>query len=452
MPTFHLPVPGSFTLANGLKVYVLEDHALPVLSATVVSRAGSETNPHDKGGLATLTAEVMGDGTKTMNLEQLAEAQEAIGTAIRPNASMDSASSGLTVLNQNSARGMQLLSDVVEHPGFREADLDRRKKQRLVRIKQETDNVQQMAFRVGPKLVYGDQPYGAAPTGTTESVTSLGAGEVEGFYKEHYGPRDSALAIAGDVTMEGAKKLAEQYFGGWSGEASSAVTMPPAPSMQATHVVIVDKPGAPQTALFAFGLGVPANSPDLPTLRVADYTLGGSFGSRINMNLREEHGYTYGAQSGFRNYRAGGDFLAGGLIRTDVTGNAATELMKEIRNFPSNPPSADELTKAKTAETQSLPGAFETTAAQAGSLASLYIYDRPLTYYADLPAKYGAVTSADVARVAKEDVHPGELVIVAAGDRTKIEPQLKAANLGPVEVRDINGNLVTAAAGAGGGK
>jgi zinc protease len=207
-------------------------------------------------------------------------------------------------------------------------------------------------------------------------------------------------------------------------------------------VVIVDKPGAPQTALAAFGIGVPANSPELPALQVMNYTLGGAFASRINMNLREQHGYTYGANSRFVPYRAGGEFLAGGLVRTDVTAPAAKELMAEITRFPSNPPTETELNASKDALVQSLPGEFETTFAEAGAMQSIFLYDRPLDYYAKLPERYRAVTAEDVAKVAKEDLHPNDLVIVAAGDRVKIEPGLKDAGLGPVEVRDINGDVV----------
>jgi zinc protease len=299
-----------------------------------------------------------------------------------------------------------------------------------------------MVGRVGPKLLYGDTPYGASGTGTTESVTGLTRSDVTGFYAGHYGPADSALVLVGDVTVPEAKKLAEGYFGKWTGTASAAVTLPPAPTPGPTHIVIVDKPGAPQTALEAFGVGVPANSPDLQTLQVMNYVLGGSFASRINMNLREVHGYTYGANSGYQSYRAGGPFIAGGLVKTDVTGPAATQLMYEIKRFPDNPPTEAELNEAKVARVQSLPGQFETTGAIAGSMTSIFLYDRPLDYYATLPAKYAAVTAADVQRVAKEDVHPDQLIIVAAGDRAKIEPGLKDANLGPIEVRDINGKLV----------
>ena len=441
--TVHLPVPETFTLANGLKVYVVEEKALPVLSAALVTRAGSENNPADKAGLASLTAQVMGEETTTRDLKQLADAQERIGVRIGVMASMDATGSSMTVLTNHTHEGMDLFADVIEHPAFKTEDLERLRRQRLVGIQQETDSVASMAQRVGPKLVYADQPYGVSQTGTTESVTALTREDVTGFYAAHYGPADSALVLAGDITPAEARKLAEQYFGKWTGHASAGLTLPPAPSLPATHVVILDKPGAPQSALYAYGLGVPANSPDLQTLQVMNYVLGGSFASRINMNLREKNGYTYGANSQYAFYRGGGPFIAGGLVRTDVTGPASTQLMYEIKRFPTTPPTEAELNEAKVARIQSLPGQFETTQAIAGSMGAIFLYDRPLDYYATLPAKYRAVTAADVARVAAADVHPDQLIIVAAGDRAKIEPQLKAADLGPVEVRDINGKLVT---------
>ncbi len=447
-PQVHLPVPQTFALANGLKVYVTEDHALPVVSALVVARAGSDSNPEGKAGLATLTAELMSDGTASRSLEKLAEDQEVLGTSIAPAAQVDGSTTAMTVLTSYAAPGLELLSDVAEHPAFRTEDLERRRKQRLVRIQQETDNVQQMALRVGPRLVFGQTPYGMPGTGTTESVTALTADDINAFYKGHYGPQDAALVLAGDLTQAQARALAEKYFSSWTGTASAAVTLPAAPAPQPTHVVVVDKPGAPQTALFAFGIGVPANSPEYPTLRVANYTLGGSFASRINMNLREQHGYTYGAQSQYQGFRAGGQFLAGGLVRTDVTAPAAKELMTEIRNFPSHPPTDAELVAAKTALQQSLPGQFETMGATAAAVGSIFLYDRPLDYYATLPAKYNAVTATEVAKMAQEDLHPDQLVIVAAGDRTKIEPALKDAGLGPVEVRDFNGLPVSTPAAA----
>jgi len=442
-PELHLPVPTEFKLENGLKVLLVEDHALPVVTAEIVSRAGSVDNPQGKSGLATLTAEVMGDGTSSRSLTQLAEDQESIGTMIGTSAGMDNSTVSMGLLTYHLDKGMELLSDVVQHPAFRAEDFDRRRKQRLLRISQETDNVQNMALRVGPKLLFGDQPYGMASSGTAESVNSFTASDISGFYSGHYVPGDSALVLAGDLTRAEAEKLAKQYFGNWSGTAAPAVSVPAASAPPATHVVIVDKPGAPQTMLAAFGFGVPANSPDADALDVLNYTLGGSFGSRINMNLREEHGYTYGAQTVFREYRESGAFFSVALVRTDVTAPAAKEMMKEIRNFPVNPSTEAELNDAKESSIRSLPGDFETTSAIAGAISSIFVYDYPLDHYAALPAKYQAITQADIARVAKQYLHPDQLIVLAAGDRSKIEAPLKDAGVGPVEVRDINGKLAT---------
>jgi zinc protease len=438
----HLPVPTEFSLPNGLKVMVLENHALPVLTAELVSRAGSFDNPEGKSGLATLTSEIMSDGTVSRDLTKLAQDQEHIGTHVTTMAAMDSSSVSMSLLSYHAGEGMNLLADVALHPAFRAEDVDRRRKQRLLRIAQESDTVQNMALRVGPKLLFGDTPYGMTSTGTTESVTALTPTDISGFYSGHYGPGDSVLVLVGDLSRAQAEKLARQYFGKWTAPTAAAPAAPPAPAPPSTHVVIIDKPGAPQTALAAMGVGVPANSPDVNTLSVLNYTLGGSFGSRINMNLREVHGYTYGASSSFIPFHDGGEFYVMSLVRTDVTGPAAKEMMSELRNFPANPSSADELAAAKEASIRSLPGRFETTAVTARAIDNLFVYNRPLDYYASLPAKFAAVSQEDIARAAKQYLHPDQLILVAAGDRAKIEPALKDANLGPVEVRDIDGNLV----------
>jgi zinc protease len=439
----HLPVPTRFKLDNGLTVLLVENHALPVLAAQIVSRAGSFNNPDGKSGVATLTAEIMSDGTVSRDLTRLADDQERIGTRINTFAGMDTGAVSMNLLSYHAAEGLELLADVAQHPAFRPEDIDRRRKQRLLRIAQETDNVQSMAARVGPRLLYGDQPYGMSSSGTTESITALTPADFSSFYSDRYGPSDSVLIFAGDITRAEAEKLARQYFGKWTGHTVASPALAPAPPPPATHVVIVDKPGAPQTALAAFGFGVPSSSPDADTLDVLNYTLGGSFGSRINMNLREVHGYTYGASSRFTEYRDGGQFFSGALVRTDVTAPAAKELMSELRNFPGKPSTADELAAAKEASIRSLPGLFETTFAIAGAIQNIFVYDRPLDYYAALPDKFQAITQADVARAAQQYLHPDQLIVIAAGDRAKIEPTLKDANLGPVEVRDINGNLLT---------
>lgn len=441
-PALHLPVPTEFTLRNGLKVLLVEEHSLPVVDFRFITAAGSFEDPAGESGLATLTSDVMSDGTTSRDLAQLAGDAERIGTHIYAGASMHYGAAWLSLLSYHASEGMDLLADVVQHPGFRPADVERRRKQRLVSIAQETDNVFSIASRVGPKLLFGDEPYGRSPNGTAKSVNSITADDIANFYKQHYGPKGSLLICVGDLTRPEAEKLARQYFGNWSAATVAPPPAPPAPAPPSTRVVIVDKPGAPQTALLAVGNGVAGNSPDSETLEVLDYTLGGSFGSRINMDLREEHGYTYGAFSDFRQYKDGGMFYAGSLVRTDVTAPAAKALMDDIRGFVAKPSTPAELEAAKEASIRSLPGQFETTGAISLAMSELIQFDRPLDYYSKLPQKYESVTEADIERATREYLHPGQLILVAAGDRARIAPGLKDAGIGPVEVRDIDGKLV----------
>ncbi len=437
---FNLPVPKTFTLKNGLQILLLEDHALPVFTAGVVTRGGSENDTPAKAGLAGFTARLLTEGTAQRSATVLADDAEQIGTSLISSAGVDLATASLSALSNNTEAGLDLLSDIVEHPAFASEEVERVRKQRLVSILQEGDQPVASMLRVGFRTLYGDHPYGFRPIGTTEGVKSITRDDITGFWKAHYGPKDSALVFAGDINETDARRLAEKYFDTWSGTASTAASLPPAPAPPSLKIVIVDKPGAPQTALYAIGFGVPRTTPDYPAVLIMNNVLGGLFASRINMNLREEHGYTYGAGSGFFFNRTGGPFYAGAQVRTDVTAPAAKQLMLELNRIRTDPPSATELKLAKDSLLHSLPGDFETTQASVGGLQQIFIYGLPLDYYAKLPGRFEAVTPAEVAKAAQSDVHSDQLVLVAVGDRAKIEPGLKELNLGPIEYRDTSGN------------
>jgi zinc protease len=256
------------------------------------------------------------------------------------------------------------------------------------------------------------------------------------------------LVLTGDLTPDEARSLAEKYFGKWKGDTSKH-TPPPVDVKTTRSIYIVDKPAAPQTFVLAGGLGVPRSSPDYVPIEVMNNALGGLFSSRINMNLREEHGYTYGGFSTFLYRRGPGIFAAGGGIRTDATGPAVGEIFKELDRIHTAPLSADELKLAKGSFSLSLAGLFETSERTAGTVGDLFTYDLPLDYYRQLPAKIDAVTPEDVQRVATQYVHPDTSIVVAAGDRAKIEPELKKLSIGTIEVVDYDGNPVKQGAAAG---
>jgi len=442
-PALHLPAPKTFALSNGVKVFLTEEHELPVFSAALVTLAGGEHNPTGKPGLAAFTARLLTEGTETRSSTELANATAQIGAGLYSTASMDSASVNVQSLSNNAAAAFDLLADVALHPAFKDEEVERIRQQRLVAILQEGDEPVSSTMRVGERVLYGDQPYGFQPIGTTASVKATTRADLAGFWSTHYGPRDSALIFAGDLSEAQARTLAEKYFGNWSnGAIAAGSSLPPPPAPPTRKLVIVDKPGAPQTTLATFGLGAPRNAPDYAAITEMNSILGGLFSSRINMNLREKNGFTYGAFSGFFFYRGGGPFYSGAQVRTDVTAPAARELFAELNRIQTDPATPAELKLAKDSSLRSLPAYFETVANEAGLMAELFVYKLPNDYFQKLPAAYEAVTAEAVAKAAAEYVHPLNVIVIAVGDRAKIQPDLEKLNLGPIEIRDESGDLV----------
>jgi len=446
-----LPVPATFKLSNGLTVMLVEQHQLPVISAHLVALAGSDANPADKPGLASFTADMLPMGTAKRSASQIADDAAQLGTNVRSNSNSDSSAVSIRTLKQNADGGFELLSDVVLHPKFEAAEIDRIRKRRQTSILQLHDNPVQLALGAFLKVVYGPaSPYGYRELGTEESNKVISSDEMVKFWQQGYTPGNSAIVLAGDLTQDEARSLAEKYFGGWKGDASKHA--PPAVDVKTTRsIYLIDKPGAPQSMMLVGGLGVPRSTPDYVPLEVMNNALGGLFSSRINMNLREEHGYTYGAFSLFLYRRGPGLFVAGGSIRTDVTAPAVHETVKELQRIRTTPLSSDELKFAKDSFSRSLAGLFETGEQTAATLGDLFTYDLPADYYQQLPRKIEAVTSEDVQRVATEHIHPEQAVVVAAGDRAKIEPELQKLSIGPLEIRDFEGDPVKAGAAAAGG-
>ena len=442
-PQINLPLPKIFELANGMKLYFVEDHSLPVASASFVDLAGADANPPDKPGLAGFAARMLMEGTASRSSTQIANDADQLGAQLRSRAGTDSANVSIEVLSNQSAPALDLLGDVVQHPAFQREEVERIRKERLGDIVQEADDPIQSSIRVGPMILYGKHPYGYPATGTKASVQEISRDDLSQFWAAHYGPANSALVVAGDLTESDARKLADQYFGKWQSAGKvAAPPIPPAPEAPTRRIVIVDKPGSPQTVLLAFGVGLPRTAANYPSVEIMNNILGGLFSSRINMNLREKNGFTYGAFSQFLYYRGVGPFIAGGLVRTDVTAPAARELFFELERMRTEPPTAAELSGSQQFSLQSLPGQFETLNNISRQVGDLFVYKFPADYFRNLPAQYRAVTPDDVKKAALQTVHPKNFSILAVGDRAKIQPELEKLNLGPIELRDESGELV----------
>jgi zinc protease len=433
LPKFSLPVPEKAQLANGLTIYLVERHNLPLVAATLYTISGSELNPLDKPGLSGFTADMLTEGTAARSALKFAEDTDQIGATIATQAGYSSASVTLSALSWNAGGGFDLLSDATLHPAFDAKEVERIRNQRVTAVLQENDEPFSLALRTANHVLFPNSPYGFSVLGTEASNKSIKRDDLTAFWKQGYVPSNAVLAIAGDLNLAQAKELATKYFGAWRGNATSSQALV-TPSPPAKSVVLVDKPGAPQTALLLSSLGASRNTPDYVPLEVMNTALGGLFSSRINMNLREEHGYTYGAQSFFQYRRGVGPFFAGGAIRTDATGPATQELFKEVTRIREEELKPEELQKAKDSFSKTLVGLFETTRETASTIGQQFVFGLPVEYYRDLPAQIDKVTGTDALRAAKQYLHPEATIVVGVGDRAKIEPELKQLNVGPINV------------------
>ena len=445
-----LPIPTSFKLANGLTVMLVEQHQLPMVSAHLEVLNGSDANPIEKPGLASFTAQMLPEGTEHRTATQIADDAAQIGASVRQVSVSDDSMLAIRTLKSNVDAAFDLLADVTLHPKFDPAEIERVRKSRETDILQIQDDPTQLAIGVLMKTIYGPgHPYGYREVGTIEANRAIARDDMRKMWQLGYAPGNSALVLTGDLTPGEARALAERYFGAWQG--STSKHEPPAVNVKTSRAIsIVDKPGAAQTFLLVGNLGVPRSTPDYVPLEVMNNILGGLFSSRINSNLREEHGYTYGGFSFFLYRRGPGVFLAGGGVRTDATAPAVQELFKELGRIRTSPPTLDELQLAKGAFSHSLAGLFESSEETANTVGDLFIYELPLDYYQQLPAKIDAVNSDDVQRMAEKYIHPETSVVIGAGDRSKIEDELKKLAIGPVEVRDYEGMPVKQAASAAG--
>jgi zinc protease len=437
----NLPVPQTFQLTNGLTVILSERRGLPVVAANLVVRSGSDSNPPEKPGLASFAVTMLNEGTATRSSLEIADEVARLGGTLGTGSSMDSAFVTLRSLKKNFAALLDVAADVVLRPNFPAEEIERQRKIRTGQLVQESDNPGIIASRVTAAALFGPQhPYGFREIGTLQGIQSITREDMVSFWKQNFVPNNAALVVAGNISAAELKVMAEKAFGGWQrGTPARPALGNPGTTM--ARLILVDKPGAPQTEIRVVRIGAPRSSPDFAALSVMNNILGGLFSSRINMNLREQHGYTYGAFSAFVFRRTAGPFLVGSGVRTDVTAPAVSEALKEIRGMTSEPPTAEEMDRSRDSLVRSIPGDFETSASAAGSYSNIYVYDLGLDYYAKYPAQIMGVTPPAAQAVAKKYFVPGELIVIAVGDRAKIEPELAKLNLGLVEIRDVDGKV-----------
>jgi zinc protease len=433
-----LPKPVELKLDDGLTVLVLEDHRLPTVTVRLlIQGAGSLHDPAELPGLANLTAAMLKEGTTTRSSKQIAEDTERLGATIGVTAPFGGDTATLTAsgLSDNIGEWMNLAADILLHPTFPESELTKLKQRLRVQLQQQRSSSMFLVQERFNRAVYGNHP--AAVTSTTlESLDKITPELLAKWYKERYVPQNAILAIAGDVRPA---DMAQMFNGmpSWDATDSKLVAAPPTKAAIGRRIYVVDRPGSVQTDIFLGNIAVTRVDPDYVALAVMDRIVGGGASARLFLNLREEHGYTYGAYSMLVARKYAGPWIAEASMRTDATGGAMTEFMNEVNRIRDKAVPESELEESKRAIVAGFALSLEDPSQLLDYAITQKIYGLPADYWDTYPAKIMNVTAEQVQRVANKYVVPDALQIVAVGDASKIKPVLE--KYGPVEVYDTQG-------------
>lgn len=432
-PSLTLPAIQKRTLSNGLPVWIVELHKVPVVHVSLVTKAGAGADPRGKYGLASLTADMLDEGAGTRNALQLADAVDYLGASLSTSSSWDASSIDLQVPVARLNDALPLMADVALRPTFPAEELTRVRQDLLTSFIEAQDDPESLIEFAFPRIVFGaEHRYGTLAIGTPAAVKGFALGDLRQFHAEHYTPSNSLLIVTGDVAAAEAVTRLESAFGSWKGNAAPTPAMPAAAPPTTRQIYLVDKPGAAQSQIRIGSVGLARSTPDYFTVRVLNTILGGAFTSRLNQNLREEHGYAYGAGSTFDMRSTPGPFFAYAGVQTDKTAESLTEFVKELDGIH-KPIPPEEIEKAKNYVALLLPRNFETTGSLAASLAQMFVYSLPQDYYATYMQRIRAVTPADVQRAAERYIRPDTFAVVVVGDGKVIEPGIRALNLGPIK-------------------
>lgn len=431
LESLQLPEIQKFQLANGLPVYLVQKSQVPIIQFGLYFNAGSIFDPDDKLGLARMTADLMDEGAGNLDALALSEQIEFLGISLSASASLEQLSISLFTPVSKLEQALPLLSDVLLRPRFEEKELDRKRTEYIVRLTQAHDESRIIASTAFNQMVFGkNHPY-ARPTGGTEmSLKTMKTADLKSFHQNYITPANGYLIIVGDLSKEEAKKMLDKAFTGWTGGKLQTKTIPEPQKNKGIQVFVVDKPDAAQTELRFGSLGVSRSTPDYYPLTILNTILGGSFTSRLNQNIREEHGYAYGAGSSFFEPKGRGYFLASSAVQTDVTDKATMEFIKELKGI--REVSAEDVNKAKNYEALGFPGEFERIENIAYNISDMVHHGLPDDYLNQHMSNLLKISEADVERVSKTYIDPSNMVIMIVGDKAKIDAGLKALKLGKI--------------------
>ncbi len=434
-PTMEMPEIQDYRLDDGMRVVLVERSELPLVSLELQLRGGASAHPARKAGLAALTADMMDEGTRTRSALQIADAVDLLGASLSSTAGYDASSVRLSVLSPRLSEALDILADVVADPTFPPAELERIKKERLGRVIQRSDQPGALADDAFARVLYGpEHPYGEPLLGTDATLRALTRDDVVAYHRARYVPGMATLVVVGDVTRAVLDSVLGTAFAGWSGHGEDVPAPAATTAKPGHHIYIVDKPGAAQSEIRIGRVAVSRSTDAYYPLVVLNTVLGGSFTSRLNQNLREEKGYTYGARSFFDMRRGPGPFEASAAVATPVTDSAVLEFVREIDRVRDEPVPAEELARARNYLALRLPQHFESDADVVRMLSDLVRYDLAPDFYSGYVNAVLGVSAADVARAADRELGSSRMAIVVAGDRAAIEEPLERLGVGEVTV------------------
>ncbi|MEQ1575445.1 MAG: pitrilysin family protein [Vicinamibacterales bacterium] len=434
-PALELPPIQKRALSNGLPVWIVESHEVPLVQVNLLVQAGSGDDPAGKFGVASLTSAMLDEGAGSRSALEVADAAEFLGAALTTSSSFDASTVRMNVPVARLQAALPIMADVALRPTFPDSDLDRLRQDRITALLQVRDDPQQIAPIAFARIVFGPtHRYGTGAVGTEATLTALTSQDLRRFHSAYYQPANATLVVVGDIKADEAIAQLEKQFGAWKNTAPvRRDTVPAAAQLTRGQIYIVDKPGSAQSQVRIGWVGVPRSTPDFFTLEVMNTILGGSFTSRLNQNLREEHQYSYGANSRFDMRLSAGAFVAGAGVQTDKTAEAVREFFNELNGIL-KPVPVDEIAKARNYVALGFPADFETSSDLSVRLEELIVYKLPDDYFRRYVENIQAVTAAAIQKAATTYIQPSRFAVVIVGDRTVIEPGIRALNLGPVRV------------------
>ncbi|HEX7118452.1 MAG TPA: pitrilysin family protein [Longimicrobiales bacterium] len=422
-------------LDNGLAVLAARHGDLPLVTAALVVDAGAAGDPARKAGLAQLTTDALEAGTRTRSAEQVAWELEHLGVELGSAATWDAAVLRITVPRERLEPALELFADIVRHPSFPADEVERLRDEQLANILQRRKEPRALANDMAAHFIFApDVPYARPLVGTTASVEAIDRDDIEAFYRTHYLPNAASLLLVGDIDADDARALADHHFGEWPAGQPVTPEFEVVPGVETRTVFVVDRPGAVQSEIRIGDVGVARHHEDYFPLLVMNTILGGAFTSRLNLSLRERHGFTYGARSGFAFRRRPGPFIVQAAVATDVTARAVEEALREMSALRDEGASEQEVASARDYLRGILPLELQTTEQLASRLADLVIFELPDDYFQQYREHIAAVSPDDVHRVAREHLRLDRLAIVVVGDADRIAPDLESLALGPVVV------------------